>query len=163
MVRSALLVGAVVAALVHVAAPAAAQDDARLMAADADPMELARAAARLGDAAVLARLDDGRARDVRLAAIRATPFLHAPERALATLAALAGGRDSLLAPAAALAALRIVRVLDGPSLDRRECAPSELHDARVAWERVTHDATARADIHHAAAEIAAALPALGVP
>jgi hypothetical protein len=142
---------------------AQAQDDPLLAVTDADPLELARAAARLGDAAVLARLADARPRELRLAAIRATPFLHAPERALAPLAAIAGGRDSVLAPAAALAGLRIARTLDGLALDRRECAPTELHDARTAWDHVARDETARADIRRAAESAVAALSALGVP
>ena len=149
--------------LVLVVSPALAQTDPLLAVRSADPLELARAADRLGDAAVLARLVEGRPTPIRLAAIRATPWLDAPEQALAPLAAIAIGRDPDLAPAAAVSILRIARALDAQALDGRETHPSELHDARVAIQALADDATARADLRRMAELAVDALAAIGVP
>lgn len=126
-------------------------------------MELARAVDRLGDDAILERLGDDRSRSVRIAAIRATPYLAYPERALERLAALAAGRDPDLAPAAAIAALEIAEHLTPDDLMRREVEPASLRDARRALRRLADDHTARADIRAVAARAAAQLEAIGVP
>ena len=151
------------------AGPASAQGpggegaDPLVAVADADPLELGRVAQRLGDGAVLARLADDRPVVVRLAAIRATPWLRAPEAALGPLARIAAGRDSWLAPEAARIVLRIARALTVDDLAARETFPAELADARAALEALAADEHARFDIRRAAELAADALGGLGVP
>ncbi len=140
-----------------------ASADPLVQVAHADPLELGRVAARLGDGAVLARLSADRPVAVCLAAIRATPLLRAPEAALGALAELAAGRDSYLAPAAALAVLRIARALTPDALAAREVLPSDLAPARAALESLASDERARPDIRRAAGLAAAALAALSQP
>lgn len=147
--------------LSSLALPAAAQGDPLLAVRDADPMELARVADRLGDAAVLARLGEGQSRDVRLAAIRAARFIDGPELALEPLARIAAGRDPLLAPAAARAALAIAGELDLDALAQREVEPSSLSAARALFVALSRDARARADLRAAAEHVAARLEQLG--
>lgn len=125
----------------------------------ADPLDVARVVARLGDDAVL----DALARDApaqRLAAARAAAFLGAPEAALPGLVALAAGRDPDLAPAAAMALLDITRALTPDALARRESDAAALVAPREAARRLAADATARPDIRRAAALSAGALAAL---
>lgn len=130
---------------------------------DADPLELGRVTRARGDGAVLSRLADDRPVVVRLAAIRASRWMRAPEAALGRLAALAGGRDPDLAPAAARAAWHIARALDGPALHRREVIPADLAPARSTLQQLAADESARADLRRLAAFAADALSALGVP
>jgi hypothetical protein len=137
-----------------------AQDDPLVAIADGDPIELARAVDRLGDEAVLERLSS-RSRSVRLAAIRAAPHLRWPERALMSLAGLAGGRDPDLAPAAAESARSIAEELTSDQLARREVDPASLGEAAAALRAVAADRTARADIRAVCARAAAALDRLG--
>lgn len=148
------------------AATAAAQEraaaDPFVAVRDADPMELARAVDRHGDDAVLARLDERSPRDVRLAATRAARFMRSPELALERLARLAAGRDPILAPAAARAALFIATELDVDALASREVDPATLTQARALFAALEADETAREDLRAAAAAIVRALGELGV-
>lgn len=143
------------------AGPASAQSDPLAAIADADPMELARVVDRLGDDAVLSRLDEARPREVRLAAMRASPFMGWPELALEPLAQIAASRDPLLAPAAASAALTIARSLEPDALRRREVDPTSLSAARGLFAALSADRSARADLRAAASMIDALLAQLG--
>jgi hypothetical protein len=162
-----LLAGASTPLSIGVAQPTprrpARTPDPLVAVADADPLELARVAAQLGDLAVIARLDRRQPVVVRLAAVRATPFLAGPERALPLLAEMARGRDPHLAPAAADALLRITAALDGAALDRREVLRPELTPARASLRTLIDDHTARPDIRRAALLADSSLAALGVP
>jgi hypothetical protein len=125
----------------------------------ADPLDVARVVARLGDDAVLAALaSDEPAR--RLAAVRASVFLGAPEAALPGLVALAAGRDPDLAPAAAMALLDIARALTPDGLARRESDVAAFVAPRDAARRLAADATARPDVRRAASLASGALTAL---
>jgi hypothetical protein len=137
--------------------------DALLAVHDADPLELARVAARVGDDAVLALLAPEHGVAVRLAAVRTARWLREPERALAAIAELAGGRDSELAPAAARAALRIARALDAEALARREVPPTALSAALAVLLRVAKLPHVREDLQRMAGAAAAQLSAAGVP
>jgi hypothetical protein len=128
---------------------------------DADPIELSRAVLRLGDLAVLALLADGQPGPARLAAIRAARWLVAPEHALPKLAELVAGRDSLLAPAAALASMRIARELDTDALSRREADPTELALALSTLRRALRTPEVRADLRMMVAEAVASIEATG--
>jgi hypothetical protein len=159
MARLALVIGLLLASGAAAQAPA----DPLAAVADADPAELARVAERIGDREVLDRLGAGRPAVVRLAAIRTTPWLRAPEAALPSLARIAGGRDSILAPAAALYAMRIATSLDTDAVAAREVLPSDLDGARTDLEALAADSTARPDLRRAAALAADALRALFGP
>lgn len=126
---------------------------------DADPLDIERAVARAGDALVLSRLARGSVPQ-KLAAVRAAPFLAAPEAAVGALATLAAGSDPDLAPEAARAVLTIARALTLESLARREAELSTLVEARAALRRLAADTSARADVRRAAAMAAGALAAL---
>ena len=128
---------------------------------DADPMALARAAARIGDAAVLERLGGSHPRSVRVAAMRAAPFMDGPEGALATLAEVAGGRDPRLAPDAAHALLDATATLTSDGLARRECDLASLAETATTLGHIADDATARDDVRAACALAAGRLRALG--
>lgn len=130
---------------------------------DADPMALARAVDRIGDAEVLARLEASRPRSVRVAAMRATPFMDGPEAAFATLAELAGGRDPWLAPEAARALLEATEGLGVDGLARREANLEALARVSEALEAVAADETARDDVRAACGLAAGRLRALGPP
>lgn len=151
--------------------------DATAQAADplvaigsSDPVALARVVERLGDDAVLARLaaevaeDEATdvSADARLAAVRASVALRAPERALEPLAAIAAGRDPDLAPAAAHSLLVIARALDPRDLDAREVMRAELAPALTAIAQLAADETARPDLRRAAAIAAELLGHLGI-
>ncbi len=126
-------------------------------------MELARVVQRLGDDAVLERLSVERPRAVRLAAVRAAPFLRSPEIALEPLAELAGTRDPELAPAAAASVLTIARSLSADDLERREVDRASVTPVRRRLRALMADRTARADLRAAAALADDALSAIGVP
>jgi len=128
-------------------------------ALDAEPLDLARMVRRSGDALVLARLASGDTAHA-LAALRAAPFLAAPEAVLSALATLAASRDPDLAPEAAHAVLVIARGLTLEELAQREAELGELAPARDALRRLAADTSARADIRQAAALAAGALGAL---
>lgn len=147
--------------------PGAAQAEppagALIAVRDADPLELARVAARLGDAAVLALLAPSQPVAAQLAAVRAAPWLREPERALLPIAELIAGRDSELAPAAARAALQITRALDADALARRELLPDDLAPALSALARAAVLSRVRDDLRRMAAAAAEQLRAAGVP
>lgn len=127
---------------------------------DADPLELARVAQRLGDRAVLDRLATKHTTEVRLAAIRATPYLRQPEAALIVLCPLVGERDGVLAQAASRALLAIVTALDPDALSRHEFSRAELkpvHTQLLHWSTLAH---LRADLRAQANAAAAMLGAL---
>jgi hypothetical protein len=126
---------------------------------DADPIELSRVVMRIGDRPVLALLAEGQPGPARLAGIRAARWLVAPEQALPVLAELTAGRDSLLAPAAALATMRIARALDADSLSRREADPAELAIALSTLRLALRTPHVRADLRMMAAEAVAAIEA----
>jgi hypothetical protein len=127
-----------------------------------DPIELARLVDRVGDAAVLDRLEDRTPRPVRLAAIRACPALHWPEAALERLAQIASSRDPDLAPAAARSLRTIADALSPEDLERREVAIASLAPARASMLRIAADRSARPDIRLTAEHAAHVLEALGV-
>jgi hypothetical protein len=163
-VRTSLAMLIVLVSLAGVAdAQPTATLDPLLAAHDTDPLELARVVDRMGDAAVLARLNPETPIAVRALAVVAAPRLHAPEDALAPLAELALGRDPDLAPRAALSLLEITRALDERGLDARERDRAELAAGRIAIARVAADETARADVRRAAQLADAALAELAIP
>lgn len=151
------LVGAALAAHADAPVPSLAA------VGDADPLELARVVSRLGDAAVLRSLGSGRPVAERLAAVRAAPWLGAPERALPPLIELLAGRDSELAPAAGLSVARVASVLDADALARREVRVAELAPVRARLVEVAQNDALRADLRAFADAAAAALRAIGVP
>lgn len=134
-----------------------------------DPLELARMVDRLGDDAVRARLGEAGADTagldpaIVLAAVRASPWLHAPEEALPRLVEIAAGRDPDLAPAAMLAIVRIAEALDRPTLDAREASDEAITASLAPLAALADDATARADLRRAASRAAALLGALVQP
>ena len=133
--------------------------DALAVTLDADPLDVARTAHQVGDARVLAVLASGTAIQ-KIAAIRATPFLVAPEAALAPLAAIAAGRDPDTAPEAARAVLTITRALTLEDLARREAELADLVAPRDTLRRLASDPSARGDIRRAAALATSALSAI---
>lgn len=155
MTRLALLL------LLSFSAPAAAQVDPLLAVHDADPLALAQAVDRLGDDAVMARLGPEHPMALRRVAVSGCRFLHAPERALPTLAELAVGRDPELAPAAMRTVLAIARALTRADLDAREHDGDELVRARATLTSLAADATARPDLRRAAETALAQLAPLG--
>ena len=136
---------------------------ALLAVVDADPLELARVVQRFGDAAIVSLLGAATDTAVRLAAVRASPWLRAPERAIATLAAIASGSDSELAPAAARAAQQISGQLDAAVLARRECLAIELVPALLALRALGEREHAAPHVRAYAWAAAAQLVAAGVP
>lgn len=139
--------------------PSLAQPRDALADAAGDPMEIARAVRSLGDAEVLARLEAD-AHASRLLAISGAPFLDAPERALPALAVIAAGEDPDEAPAASRAAWTIASGLALPDLDRREWEIEATLASADAYQRVSDDASARADIRLLAASTAEVVRAL---
>ncbi len=154
-------------ALGLVPASAAASDDQQasplVAVVDADPLELARVVARVGDPPVRASLAAGRPSAERLAAVRGASWLRAPELALPELVAMLEGRDSELAPAAARAVVQIAMRLDVDELARREVLPETLAAVRARLLAAAERGALRADIRAMAAEAAARLAAAGVP
>ncbi len=138
-----------------VAMTGSAQAPDPLLAVGADPSELARVAARLGDDAILERLGPERPLAVRLAAVRACPFLVGPEAALEALAELAAGRHPRLAPAAAASLLAIADATGAAELSRREASVPDA--ALEALDRLAADETARPDLRAVGAHVAAQL------
>jgi hypothetical protein len=138
------------------------QDDdvSPLIGAMDDPLALGRAVQRHGDAIVLNGLDEDGPTDARLAAVHASPWLRAPETALAALADLAAGRDPHLAPAALDAAHAIAEGLDLADLGRREAAVTILAAPQERFAELAGDGTARADMRRMAAFTADALAQL---
>lgn len=123
-----------------------------------DPLDRARAVARLGDVRVAARLGRTEALEI-LAAVRSARFLGDPTRALPTLLPIMQGRDPDLAPAAAEAVVEIAR-----QLVEARCAPEELaHEQLEVLTKqlgaIEQNTRVRADIRLAAIEAAALLKA----
>jgi len=139
------------------------RSDAFTHIADADPMKLARVVDRMGDSEVMARLGEGNPVEIRLAAIRASRWMQAPEKALAILARLVGSRDSALAPAAARAAWHIASGLNDQVLAEREVVPEVLSPVLVFFDRAADNASLRKDIRILAAQTVDALKSAGVP
>lgn len=96
----------------------------------------------------------------RLRAIRAAPFGHVPESALRDLAQVASGRDPSLAPAASVAAYRIVNDLSRADLEAHEVDAAEIASAKSAFEAISRDATARPDVRRLASYVASVLASL---
>jgi hypothetical protein len=144
-------------------APAQRVGEALLAIPDADPLELERVVQRFGDAELRALLARPGEVAVCLAATRAAPMLRRPELALEALVGLAEGRDSLLAPAAARAALTIALRLDADTLASHELRATELAHVRSALRSLAERETAGADIRLAAGTAAEALSGAGVP
>ena len=89
------------------------QDASTLLAGALAADELTRAAIAhaLGDESVLSALAQSEDVALRLAAVRCSPYLNDPDRALLGLAELARGRDPELAPAAAQRMFQIAQLL----------------------------------------------------
>ncbi len=126
-----------------------AHDDPLVRVRSADPLELARVVDRIGDEAVLARLRSGPP-VVRWSAIRSTPWMAAPESALASLAKIGAGRDPLLAPEAMRSVYRISVQLEPDELDAREFARSELRPVIRRLRALSNESTARRDLRRLA-------------
>jgi hypothetical protein len=80
-------------------------------ALDADELTHAAVVRQIGDDTLLAALHQVEDAALRLAAIRCTPYLSDPDRALDDLSAIAGGRDPDHAPAAAARVFQIAQTL----------------------------------------------------
>lgn len=134
-------------ALVALTSSASAQPEDPLAAVDdIDPIELRRAVDRVGDDAVLRRVDAG-----ELLGILATPHMAEPELALPTLVELARGRDPWLAPAAMGAILDIAERPLIEEMERREREPTSLAPALSGLAALAADESARHDMRAAAA------------
>ena len=133
-------------AFLALAASARAQPDDPLAAVDdMDPTELQRAVDRVGDDAVLRRLDAG-----EILGVLATPYMAAPEVALPALVALARGRDPWLAPAAMGAILDIAQRPLLSEMERREREPASLTPVLSELVSLADDESARGDLRAAA-------------
>jgi hypothetical protein len=123
------------------------QDARAVLASALDADELARATIprQVGDDTVLAALHQAEDIVLRLAAVRCSPYLGDPDRALVDLTQIARGTDPELAPAAALRLFWIAQslmqrgaaqelALDSVSETRRELLA--LADDRSALERL---------------------------
>lgn len=148
-----LLVGLVSYAL-RARSQASDASEALLAVHTADPLDYALVVDRVGDAAVLSLLQSSDVDTVdiaaRLAAVRASAWLHAPEAALPGLAQFAQGTDPDLAPTAMHAALRIAERLTRQDLDMREADETPLREALPLLRQLASDESARADLRAAA-------------
>lgn len=137
--------------------------DPLALVVSSDPLELARMVDRLGDDAVLARLGAmGVATGtldpaIVIAALRACPWLHAPEEALPRLAEIAAGHDPDLAPAAMVAIVRIADGLTRDGLDAREASDDPIRAALAPLEAIASDESARHDLRVASARVSVLL------
>lgn len=159
------MAGALLAACLACMPAAAVGPEAGAMlraAADRGPLELARVVDERGDGWVMAGLEPTRSVATRLAAVRAAPWMRAPEQALPALAGLAGGRDVVLAEAAASSLRNIAERLDAITLARREVRPAALAGASKALSAVVEDASARADVRVSAGLVVGVLGQAGV-
>jgi hypothetical protein len=149
-------------AIVQAAAAARAQPaDPGLLAAvaDADPLELARHIDSHGDAIVVRGLHAEQPGQVRLAAVRAVPFMNAPWNVLQVLGEMLVGRDSELAPAAARSLLKVAERGDANSGFALELGADQLDKAIDALDRAASDRSVRADIALAAGQASSMLTA----
>lgn len=121
---------------------------------NAAPMELARLIDRLGDSAVSEGLEARSPIEVQLIALRAAPWMKAPESALPRVTDLVSSRDSELAPEAARAALRIANGLDRDELQFREVDLSEIARLGQKLSTAGDNALLREDIRLYAAQAA---------
>lgn len=135
-----------IAASAALAQDAPAAVDALVAVADADPLDLGRVARRLGDDAVLARLEEDRPPLTRVAAARACLFLRAPEAALPRLAELVASRDADVSVEAVWATLRIATALSADDLTSREHDPASLEPVRARLETLAGDEHLRPDL-----------------
>jgi hypothetical protein len=130
--------------------------DPLALVVSSDPLELARMVDRLGDDAVRARLGGlGVATStldpaIVIAALRASPWLHAPEEALPRLVEIASGHDPDLAPAAMIAISRIAERLTRADLDAREADDATLRAVLAPLASMGEAATVRPDLRAAA-------------
>jgi hypothetical protein len=136
--------------------------DALRGAVDADELSLAALAQKLGDERVLSALGDDKDALLRLAAVRATPYLIDKDAALLPLARIAAGRDPELAPPAAFRARRIAQALVLEGAGAHEVMPATLAPAREALLALAADTTARRDLRLHAEHAAHLLGTLGV-
>ena len=133
-------------ALIAFAADVSAQPEDPLDAVDdRDPSELDRAVDRVGDDAVVRRVDAG-----DLVGVLATPHMAEPELALPALVELASGRDPWLAPAAMSAILGIAELPLLEEMERREREPASLAPVLAGLAALAADESARGDIRAAA-------------
>lgn len=153
---------ALIAALASWARAAPSPSERLQLALDADELELAALAQRVGQAQVLTALGDATDPASQLAALRLAPHLPDAELALVSLARIAAGRDPELAAPAAQRLLRIAQALVQARARRSELLPSELEPAQAALRVLARDATARADIRLYAGQAAQLLATLGV-
>jgi hypothetical protein len=144
-------------------APPAHLDAAALLraAVDSDELDLAALVARIGDDAVLESLAEGKDSVIRLAAIRATPYLLSQELALQPLAALAQGRDPDLAPAAARRALVIAQALALEDISARELLPDSFRAAELQLAALANSTTAHGNVRLCAGQAAHLLRVIG--
>lgn len=163
VVRAAGLLAVIAWACAQAVAQGAEPADPWLAWADAETLELAAVADRMGEAFVLDRLRAGVSVPAQLAAVRAAPFIGSPERALDRLAELAGSRDPDLAPIAARRALQVAQALMHEGLSRREIVAASLSPAKAALARAAGIAQPRADIRLGLQHAVQLLAALGVP
>jgi hypothetical protein len=123
-------------------------------AVDADELDLAALASRIGDDGMLEALAEGKDISLRLSAVRSTPYLLNPELALVPLAQMAAGRDPDLAPAAARRALRIAQALALEDLATRELSPTSLQEAKRLLSAIANESSARPDVRLCAGQAA---------
>jgi len=115
-------------------------------------LELARLVDRVGDEAVAQILGTANPVEVHLVALRASSWMRAPESVLTPIIAMAGGRDSELAPEAARAVLRIANLLDREQLQKREAISSDLVSAGQNLSSIAANPAIRNDIRLCAAQ-----------
>jgi hypothetical protein len=123
------------------------QDALRLLGAAVAADELTRAtiARQIGDDTLLTALHQVEDVVLRLAAVRCSPYLSDPDRALRDLTLLARGRDPELAPAAALRLLQISQALVQRAASC-ELPRDSVRDARSELLALADDRTALAQI-----------------
>jgi hypothetical protein len=158
-----LVVAAAAGLLAESGVSATAKQDATLelmQALDTDELTRATTARRLGDAQLLAALHPTQDRRVRLAAVRCSPFLQEPERALPSLAAIASGRDPELAPAAGLRTRQIAQSI--LLADRQERDLSEMSSVARSLLQLSQDPLAPDALRTACGEAAYLLGTLRI-
>lgn len=110
-------------------------------ALDADELTRATIVRHVGDESVLAALQQSQDLALRLAAVRCSPYLSDPDRALMPLTQLARGTDPELAPAAALRLFWIAQWLMQHSAGR-EIALDSVRETQRALRALADDRTA---------------------
>jgi len=125
-----------------------------------DELDLARVAEDVGDARLLAALQEPQDRCAAALAARAAAHARAPEALIVPLAKLACGRDPALAPEAAHTLLVLADQLSAAQLGAREVLAHDLVAARQALACRAQKPLPRADIALALAQLGATLDAL---